>query len=132
MVRNPTRTGAACAGAAGTWSTCASAPAASAPVMTSRRFMRMVFLPLDGVVDSSLALCSRTLINPASELTRRLRFFRRNDGQQQVGPFVAAEMQARDSREKAVREIDLIGMQERSAPGELGIEVRQLSLARAR
>ena len=44
--------------------------------------MRMVFLPLDGVVDSSLTLCSRTLINPASELTRRLRFFRRNDGQQ--------------------------------------------------
>src|ERR1700738_5156618 len=108
MVRNPTRTGAACAGAAGTWSTCASAPAASAPVMTSRRFMRMVFLPLDGVVDSSLTLCSRTLINPASELTRRLRFFRRNDGQQQVGPFVAAEMQARDSAENAVRTIDWV------------------------
>src|ERR1700726_4624200 len=110
MVRNPTRIGAACAGAAGTLSTCVAAPAASAPVRTSRRFMRMVFLPLDGAVDSSLTLCTRMLINPDSELTRRLRFFRRNDGQQQVGLFVAAEMQARDSAENAVRTIDWIVM----------------------
>src|SRR5207302_8555042 len=89
------------------------------------------FLPLDGAVDSSLTLCSRTLINPASELTRRLRFFRRNDRQQQVELFVAAEMQARDPTENAVRTIDWIVMEERSATGELVLEVRQLASARA-
>src|SRR5262245_57663513 len=45
MVRKPTRMGPACAGAAGTLSTCVATPAASAPLMTVRRSTLMTFLP---------------------------------------------------------------------------------------
>src|SRR5712691_3653851 len=45
MVRNPTRIGAACAGAAGTLSTCVATPAASAPLMTVRRLTDILFSP---------------------------------------------------------------------------------------
>src|SRR5262249_27190838 len=44
MVRNPTRSGAACATAAGTLSTCVATPAASAPLITLRRLTVMLFL----------------------------------------------------------------------------------------
>src|SRR5712691_936388 len=45
MVRNPTRIGPACAGAAGTLSTCVATPAASAPLMTVRRLTDILFSP---------------------------------------------------------------------------------------
>src|ERR1700716_857279 len=46
-VRNPTRMGPACAGAAGTLSTCEATPAASAPLMTVRRLTVIAFLLWD-------------------------------------------------------------------------------------
>src|SRR5882672_2165988 len=46
-VRNPTRMGPACAGAAGTLSTCEATPAASAPLMTARRLTVIAFLLWD-------------------------------------------------------------------------------------
>src|SRR5215470_13690945 len=65
MVRNPTRIGPACAGAAGTLSTCVATPAASAPLMTLRRLTGMSFLPL-------VLVGARFL--PSEEPALRLRF----------------------------------------------------------
>src|SRR5437868_4579737 len=47
MVRNPTRSGAACATAAGILNVCAAAPTASAPLTTVRRLMPIDVLPGD-------------------------------------------------------------------------------------
>src|SRR5262249_44055244 len=55
MVRNPTRSGAACATAAGNLSTCVATPAASAPLITLRRLTVMLFLPVSSNDDAPLA-----------------------------------------------------------------------------
>src|SRR5262245_39450932 len=57
-VRNPTRTGPVCAGAAGTLSTCVATPAASAPLMTVRRLTVMLSLPWMVLVDLGLERAS--------------------------------------------------------------------------
>src|SRR6185295_18806783 len=46
MVRKPTLMGPLCASAAGSFSVCDATPAASAPLMTVRRFMPILFLPV--------------------------------------------------------------------------------------
>src|SRR5262249_41608191 len=54
MVRKPTRSGPACATAAGTLSTCVATPAASAPLITLRRLTVMLFLPVSSNDDARL------------------------------------------------------------------------------
>src|SRR5262245_11611419 len=66
MVRNPTRSGAACATAAGTLSTCVATPAASAPLITLRRLTVMLFLPVSSNDDAPLAAGAQ--LRPRSRL----------------------------------------------------------------
>ena len=68
---------------------------------------------------------------PAHCLRTGSLFFLRNNGQQQVRLFVAAEMQGRNPAEDLMGTIQQIVMQERSAARELVLEVRQLASARA-
>src|SRR5450631_876165 len=57
--------------------------------------------------------------------------FRRNDRQQQIGRFAAAEMQRGGAAENGGRAVARIVVQERAAAGELVLEVRQLAAAGA-
>src|SRR3569833_3597673 len=69
------------------------------------------------VTNTSTALCRPS----------RSRFFRRNDGQQQIRRFRPAEMQCRGAVEQRFRPVAQIVVQERAATGQFVLEIRQLA-----